>query len=384
VVFILTAKKCDGSIIILLPNMKKEQLREWRKTASFMCPQCEDLVHLKVGEIIIPHFAHKKNASCSASFSEGESKEHLEGKQQLYEFLRGIGKDVVLEPYFKSLAQRPDLLVTDDIGQVPIEFQCSTIPVNQIELRTSGYKSAGMRPIWLLRTPSKLKTLPQGVGIFHFSRFERSFFTHPIPVGLVFLTYDPQFERFHYFSNLLHVTGKQYIGTHRILPISKQIFPFARPKTPTEKELEQYVHSYLSMRNKFLRSRILVNRRGINDPFLRGCYELRITPNQLPLWIGVPVSFMGSFLENACEWQLALLFFMHKRHLKTSNLTEGAIRNFIQGFEGVSEEMVKACFYYQNFLLDLGIESLDLELKLDKAELIKKISNTILAKSNEN
>lgn len=383
-IFILTAKKSDGSIIILSSNMKKEQLREWRKTARFLCPQCDDFVHLKVGDIIIPHFAHKRNASCSASFSEGESIEHLEGKRQLYEFLRRIGKDVELEPYFKSLAQRPDLLVTNELGQVPIEFQCSTIPVNQIELRTKGYESASMRPIWLLRTPSKLKTLPQGVGIFHFSRFERSFFTHQIPVGLVFLTYDPKFERFHYFSSLLHVTGKQYIGTHRILPVSKQIFPFARPKIPTEKELQQYVHRYFTMRKKFLQSRILVNRRGINDPFLRGCYELRITPDQLPLWIGVPVNFMGSFRENACEWQLALLYFMRKRRLKTSNLTEGAIRNFIQGFEGPAEKLLKACVYYRNFLLALGIESLDDEMIVDKNELINKITNTILAKSNEN
>ncbi|MCZ2257222.1 competence protein CoiA [Sporosarcina sp. G11-34] len=382
-IFILTAKKFDGSIIILSSKMEKEQLREWRKTARFLCPQCDDLVHLKVGEIIIPHFAHKKNASCTASFSEGESKEHLEGKRQLYEFLRSIGKEVVLEPYFKSLAQRPDLLVTSDLGQVPIEFQCSTIPVKQIELRTRGYESASMRPVWLLRTPSKLMALPQGVGVFHFSRFERSFFTHQIPVGLVFLTYDPKFEQFHYFSNLFHVTGKQYIGTHRILPISKQIFPFARPKIPTEKELQQYVHSYLSMRKKILRTRILFNRRGINDSFLRGCYELRITPEQLPLWIGVPVKYMGSFHENACEWQLDFLFFMRKHRLKSSNLTEVEIHNFIQGYEGPSEKLLKACVCYRNFLLDVGIESLDDKLKLDEKELVNKIT-TILAKSNEN
>ena len=45
-------------------------------------------------------------------FSEGESQEHLLGKQQLYIFLQKHIEDVELEPYFKMLSQRPDLLVT--------------------------------------------------------------------------------------------------------------------------------------------------------------------------------------------------------------------------------------------------------------------------------
>ena len=48
---------------------------------------------------------------------------------------------------------------------------------------------------------------------------------------------------------------------------------------------------YLSMRNQFLQSRILLNKRGVNDPFLRMCYELRVIPTNLPKWIGLPVPF---------------------------------------------------------------------------------------------
>lgn len=360
--------------------MKNDHLREWRKTEKFTCPQCEELVNLKVGEIVIPHFSHKKDASCSASFSEGESKEHLEGKRQLYQFFRRIDKEVRLEPYFKALAQRPDLLVTDQKKEVPIEFQCSTIPVNQIESRTKGYESAGMKPVWLLRTPIKLKTLSPGVGVFQFSRFERSFITNQIPEGLVFLTYDPEFERFHYFSSLVHVTGKQHIGIHRTLSSSRQVFPFARPKNPTNKELQEYVLLFLSMRKKFLSSRILVNRRGINDPFLRGCYELRILPEELPLWIGVPVAFMSSFSEHVCEWQLALVYFMKERHLKVKDLTVGTIRNFIKRFQGPTEMQVKACLDYRDFLLFVDVDSNNNVAKISERKLVEKIADTILAK----
>ena len=360
--------------------MKRGQLIEWRKRETFLCPQCDDTVHLKVGDIVIPHFAHKKDTSCSASFSEGESKEHLQGKQQLYEFFRRTGQRVTLEPYFKSLAQRPDLLVSDHSHHVPIEFQCSTIPVSQIELRTMGYESAGMKPIWLLRTPAKLKALPKGVGIFHFSRFERSFFTKKSPEGFVFLTYDPEFERFHYFTSLFHIVGKQHIGIHRTLPTSNQVFPFARPKIPTDRELQSYWRLYLSMRDKFLHARILLNRKGINDPFLRACYELRTLPVELPRWIGVPVQSMGAFHEHVCEWQLSLVYFMKMQGIPVCKLTIGVIRSFVKRYNGTTEKLVNACIEYRDFLHAVGIDSLNELTEVTEEKLVQQFADTFLAK----
>lgn len=360
--------------------MKNEQLKELRKVTTFYCPQCKESVHLKVGNIVIPHFAHKKDANCSSSFSEGESKEHLEGKQQLYQFFNRSNIEVKLEPYFKELSQRPDLLVINNGKNIPIEFQCSTIPVNQIELRTKGYESIGMKPIWLLRTPKKLKTLAPGVGVFQFSRFERSFISKRLSEGFVFLTYDPQFECFHYFSNLVHITGKQHIGIHRNLTLAMQIFPFAEPNPPTTQELEQYLNLFLAMRKKFLQNRILINRRGINDSFLRECYELRIKPVELPPWIGIPVIFMSSFSEHVCEWQLALVYFMKKNNLSIKDLTQEGIRHFVKRYQGQTELHVKACLDYQEILLFSGIESLNSMKEISKEKLIEKITDKILAK----
>lgn len=351
---------------------------------EFFCPQCNDSVRLKVGDIVIPHFAHKKEASCTASLSEGESKEHLKGKQQLYEFFKKRNENVILEPFFKLLSQRPDLLVTTHSGPVPIEFQCSKIPVSIIESRTAGYRSAGMEPIWILHTPANFSTLPQGVGVFHFSRFHECFFTHQSPEGQVFLTYNPKTERFHYFSSLVHISGKKFIGIHRSLPMSKQTFPFARPKIPSEVELRQYITNYLSMRTTFLESRILLSRKGVNDPFLRSCYELRLDSVNLPLWIGLPTAFSDSFREHDCEWQLALIHFMRRKGISFHQLSKGDITKFASRWEGPPNGRINACFAYRDFYISVGVEFPSNGQVFNEEQIFRLFAKRFLAKRYEN
>lgn len=367
-------------MVTLSSQMTRALLRRWRNETTFYCPQCEEVVLLRVGDIVIPHFAHKRDVSCSATFSEGESQVHLEGKRQLYFFFQKAIKNVELEPYVHMLSQRPDLLVMNHDQKYPIEFQCSVIPISHIESRTAGYKSIGMKPIWILQTPKKLQTLPQGVGIFQFSKFEAHFFTKQSPEGFVLLTYNPLTEKFHYFSSLLYVAGKRYIGLHRTLSISKQIFPFARPKIPIKKEVQRFVWLYLSIREKLIQSRIFANRRGINDRFLRGCYELRLLPIELPLWIGVPVPFMSSFREHPCEWQVSFLHFMKESRVRLEDLSASMIRKFVGQFDGQSSEQIKACIMYRDFLRSIGIELVDTAFKMDESQLHEQLVATLLAK----
>ncbi|WP_445683722.1 competence protein CoiA [Sporosarcina sp. FSL K6-3457] len=369
---------------MLTPELTREQLKKWRRTELFYCPQCKSPLQLKVGEIMIPHFAHKKDTSCSACFSEGETQEHLQGKLQLYHFLQKQTKHVELEPFLRMLSQRPDLLVTTTSASTPIEFQCSTIPVSDMESRSNGYRSIGMKPIWILHTPAKFTTLPQAVGMFYFSKFHESFLTHTYPEAYTFLTYNPQKERFHYFSSLIHVAGKRYIGIHRSLPLSKQVFPFAKPKAPSKEELHQYVAIYVSMRNDFLQSRILLNRRGVNDSFLKICYEMRVHPTNLPLWIGIPVTFSESFREHDCEWQLGLIHFMKWRGIRFSDLTENQIRGYLSSIEGVSIGRLQACVAYRDLLIAEGIESFQNSSVINDKMIFRVLSERLLAKRYEN
>ncbi len=372
----------DGTLIFST-ELQKDQLKALRETTTFFCPQCGTAVRLKVGDIVIPHFAHATNKSCTAVFSEGESESHLLGKQQLYQFFRKTHVDVKMEPYFKKLAQRPDLLVMTDTESIPIEFQCSTIPLHQKISRTEGYESAGMKPIWILQTPEKQKARSPRVNLFSFTRFEESFFTYTFPEGNVLLTYDPHTDQFHYFSSLLHVTGKQYIGLHRILSINGQTFPFARPKTPNADELRCYWRIYWTMRQRFLKKRIFSSRKGINDPFLRACYELRLLPEALPMWIGLPMTFSRSFREHACEWQLALIYFMKQRGIGFKQLTEAKINRFVQYMGDPSQAQVEACLNYRNFFLSFNIDRPNRKLEFAERTVVNLLKATMVAKRKE-
>ena len=381
---ILTAKTDEGKLIVLTPELERERLRKWRKLRLFFCPQCNFPVQLKVGNITIPHFAHMKDAVCLTLFSEGESHKHLQGKQQLYGFFQKYAQLVELEPFLKMVSQRPDILVTTESESIPIEFQCSTIPITDVESRSAGYHSIGMKPIWILHTPAKLSTLSIGVGTFNFSRFHKSFFSHTSPEGYLLLTYNPQTERFHYFTSLIHVAGKRYIGIHRTLPLSMQIFPFARPKTPTEQEIYRYVTLYLSIRNQFIQSRILLNKRGVNNPFLRMCYELRVIPTNLPKWIGLPVLFSESFREHDCEWQLAFLYYLRRKGISVRTISRSQVRKYVSLLEEPSEAKGKACIAYRDFLISATVDSCQNRTVIDEEKIIQLISERLLAKRYEN
>jgi len=98
----------------------RKALQRYRRQMKFYCPQCLEQVQLKIGNYNIPHFAHFTKNQCSQLFAEGESKIHLQGKVQLYEWLQKHGHQVKLEPYLKELSQRPDLLVTLDKEQFAV------------------------------------------------------------------------------------------------------------------------------------------------------------------------------------------------------------------------------------------------------------------------
>ncbi|WP_370457447.1 competence protein CoiA [Sporosarcina sp. JAI121] len=380
----LTAKTKEGKLVVLTPELRKDQLRQWRKSRMFFCPQCETPVQLKVGDIVVPHFAHKKDASCSTLFSEGESQQHLQGKQQLYEFLQRHAKQVDLEPYLKMSSQRPDILVTTQSESIPIEFQCSTIPVADIESRSAGYHSAGMTPIWILLSPEKFSGRPSGVGMYQLSRFHESFQTFAPPEGNMLLTYNPKTKNFHYFTSLIHVAGKRYIGIHRTLPLARQIFPFARPKVPSKDEITQYTAIYLTARTQFLQSRILLNRRGVNNPFLRMCYEMRILPAHLPQWFGLPVPYSEAFREHDCEWQLAFFYYMRKNGMNLRELPRNLIREYVSRLAEPSKGKEKACIAYHEYLRSTGVSSSQKGTGMDEEKIHHLLSERFLAKRYEN
>ncbi|MEZ7170478.1 competence protein CoiA [Sporosarcina sp. OR05] len=382
---ILTARTTDGQLVILSKDDCRISLRNRRDMETFYCPQCKKPVHMKVGDFKVPHFAHAFNSSCQNLFAEGESAEHLLGKQLLYEWLLQKRKrDVVLEPVMKAIQQRPDLLVTSDEECVPIEFQCSTIPVNQLQKRTDGFRTIGMNPIWILQTPISLVDCPQGVSVLRLSKFQEWFTLNPPIEGDVLLTFYPHTKTFHYYHHLLHLAGQRYIGIHHVLPMHYQVFPLARPKLLNENALRSYADMYKAFREDDLKKRILLNRKGIKDPFLLSCYKLRILPVELPLWIGVPTKGHDAFREADYEWQLRLLHFCKQHSLPVQRVGRTWISRFVNQFSNPSTEKVEACRNYSRFLRQHNFQSLGEETDFSENEVLQIISERFLAKATQN
>lgn len=257
-----------------------------------------------MGQVVIPHFAHVSSNNCSIAFSEGESAEHLAGKQQLYDFFRS-SNPVQMEAALEKIKQRPDLLVNN---RYAIEFQCSSIPKDLFDSRNSGYRKIGIQPIWILRTPTTLQKLTDGIHLFSLTKFHQLFIPQRPLIGQTLLTYDSISESFLYASHLLPVQQNKFIAKIRRLPIGSQQFPFLLVNPPTKKELKIYEKIYISKRRQFLTSRILTSRKGLHDQFLRFCYMNRIRPEELPLYIGMPTAYSEIFVGHAAEWQANLIF----------------------------------------------------------------------------
>lgn len=141
VAIILIAQNKNQQLILADPTLNKNQ--------TYYCPSCHKPVHLKLGSIIRPHFAHFQNDACDV-FAEGETFEHVEGKMQLYQWLKTLGLQVAIEAYLPALKQRPDLLVYTSPKPIALEFQCSPIPIEKVVERTRGYLEAEYEVIWIL------------------------------------------------------------------------------------------------------------------------------------------------------------------------------------------------------------------------------------------
>ena len=372
--FILTASLKDGQLVVLTAERERSALREWRRTERFYCPLCHEAVHLKVGDIVIPHFAHEKRSACTQSFSEGESPQHLNGKRLLFELLSARAEKVILEPVIQEVSQRPDLLVTNGAIQTPIEFQCSTIPLSLLQSRTEGFRSIGMDPEWILHTPKKLLHQRYGIGVFQLTKFQEWFMTTISLESRYLLTFNPQTKTFHYFSHLLHVAGQRYIGIHQSLPIRFQHFPFVLPKPPSMVDLTDYAARYSSMREDGLKQSILLNRKGVQNPFLRSCYELRTVPVQLPHWIGVPTTKSEAFREADYEWQLRLIHFMRREGVAISHIRTRHFERFVYQFSDSSSDKIDACREYIEFLIQKKFG-----LQLQKTECKENLIMTLIS-----
>jgi len=158
-----------------------------RRNSKYTCPGCGEAVILRHGQMRLSHFAHHAGSNCEV-FSEGETKAHLEGKTQIFDWCRKNHLAVKLEAYLPELQQRPDILVNWNHHWTAIEFQCSPISLEKLSARTRGYYEHGYKVWWILG-PTYLARKLTLEKISKFAYFQKS-------LNLFLSFYNPQTEQF--------------------------------------------------------------------------------------------------------------------------------------------------------------------------------------------
>ena len=350
---------------VLHSDIPLSTLKEFREKTKFYCPQCKQQLQLKLGQQKIPHFAHLNKSKCENSFSEGESKRHLEGKEQLYFLFKSLNLNVHLEPYLSTLKQRPDLLIYDHKEQFAIEFQCSPISLEKQSERNAGYFSASIIPIWIPATPFEIK---EGIHKISISKQLRQFI-HSTKHHQYIMMYCPFLRQFIYLSNILFVHGNSFIAKVQALPIGDQKFPFYLPKKITREEYTRYLMFYQKAKHNYLKSRVLINRKGVKDLLLRSVYELRLNLHSLPYYIGVPLR--GSEVINlfSVDWQAALFYFLREYQISLESMNDKMIVHFLAWCHiHYSKEAIGVVKEYIEFLQAFSIHNPNQKISKDQVD----------------
>ncbi|MFP3357074.1 competence protein CoiA family protein [Planococcus sp. SIMBA_143] len=293
VIHILTALD-NGYLFTLQAYHTRQELIQLRRDRTFLCPACESPVVLKVGTTKIPHFAHLQQFSCTPG-GEPETPLHLLGKSRLSSFFYDNNIPVHVEHYLPAIKQRPDLLAEKSA----IEFQCSTLAVEQVVKRSQGYAKMGLHAVWI----RGIENVPApGLGIFQIRTFERAMF-RSTPLHPHLLQFNPNHSLFVYYSNLFYVQGNRWIGKASLLPMKEQVFPFAVPKKLTKAEYKQVISLMRIEKNKYIRSQLFAKNR-MRNPFWRLSYELQLDKGDIPEIFGLPLAGGHLFLEHPLIWQM--------------------------------------------------------------------------------
>ncbi len=163
-------------------NEQDETVMAWeatREEGPFFCPECEEEVVLKKGMVVIHHFAHYPEATCS--YGTGESEQHRRAKYEIYEALRvhPSVSQLAVERYLKDV--RPDVsFLWQGKWKVAIEMQISAISPGEIEHRTRCYTA---KNIWLLWTTPYHSNI-SGLTSYNTSVWER--YLHALYFGKVY------------------------------------------------------------------------------------------------------------------------------------------------------------------------------------------------------
>lgn len=293
---ILVARTEAGNLIYLTNPYSAKELTGLKAVHQFFCPDCGSKVLLKIGEIKIPHFAHKSTALCGNG--EPESSLHLQGKMLLHQFFADKRISAELETYLPEIRQRADVLVE---RKSVIEFQCSPIASTDVVRRSAAYSRLGLHFTWIVGIKESRENKIQ---ILNIKEYQREMILRQDHLSYLLLL-NPAMKQFQYYSNLFHISGSRWIGKVASISMDLQSYPFAMPRPLARNDFDSVCAVFLKARNDFIKSQFFAKKRYQN-PFWILCYELGLDMRNLPQIIGVPIRGAESVAGNAVIWQLQL------------------------------------------------------------------------------
>lgn len=291
-----------------------EANRKLSKEESYQCPSCKSRVHLKVGAVMRPHFAHYQNSSCDV-FSEGETEEHIQGKMQLKEWLETQNIPVELEAYLPELKQRPDLLVTLNNQKIALEFQCSGISIEKVAERTKGYLNHGYCVIWILGENFTYKQ--------QLTAFQKSCLTN-LDNQLVLFHYSVSKKRLEYRYHFALKQNKKMDHSKKSLKFGQ---PFNLYLDKQNLKTAKPVHTEME-HMKLLRQ--LTASPTFGQTFLQLLYDNHETVVSMPKEVYHVVPHEWLLQENAYEWKMQFIYWLEQKKLNTV-ITMKQLKQFSDG-----------------------------------------------------
>lgn len=292
--------------------VQADLIKEKNIKGSLFCPGCRQPVYLKRGKIKIPHFSHYQASDCFL-FSEGETLEHLAGKQMLSQWFTQQEIPCMLEAYLPKLKQRPDLLIwLDQKIPVAIEFQCSFISEANMIKRTQSYQKAGYKVIWILGKRFKLKrklTAQQRLFLYYHKNLNyHIFFLDTNHQKLHIFYHLIQFER----NELLKSRNYQVSLTNKKITLKTIINHF---ETLT---YQPYVESEIAQTKELLKNhqflmRALRNSQSKLIDFQRVLYQAHHHLLFLPIELHLPIEQSVIIQMQNCQWKYQVVRWLSKK-----------------------------------------------------------------------
>ncbi|MHC0036688.1 competence protein CoiA [Pseudoneobacillus sp. C159] len=295
----LTAIMNSGERICLGDSWEKRNLLLLREQGLFYCPYCHEKVILKLGEKRIFHFSHLKASNCQFEHK-GESDYHLNGKIQLYQWLKKQSLNPVLEFYDSALKQRADIMFTHSSEKYTLELQCSAINESTLSKRTKGYQLNGYTPIWILGANQLTRKTS---SITTFSDFHYSFLRETLNKTWMIPFYCSNAQKFILHYSIQPITIRNALSDQRIISLDKMDLHqlLNSPKTMIVKA-ETWIKELNRWKTKLIRYL-----GAYQNPFLISLYQNHLNLLTLPPYLGFPVEKSPCILTPPFIWQTYIL-----------------------------------------------------------------------------